>query len=543
MLVKIIKSRYLYIFLSVAVIIISFTFSLFTMNQYGVTWDEQNERQLVDAYSRYFETGNKEEIALPDNPELRHYGTATPFLITYTSKISQKLIGLNTPSANHLFIVFSGLILLIGTFLIARLLFNPEVAFYSVLFLSLFPHFIANTQYNPKDVPIAAWITISFFCFCQFIYKKRYLYAILAGIFMGVALATVVSAIISIPIFFVTYLSFLFFHERIYKDTNWKEYLFRDSILFLVFIVVTIFVLFVCWPVLWTEPGMFFSAIQLFQHHTWNGLVLFNGHFILASEMPWYYAPQAILMSLPILVDILGVFGVFYCLRKIILSVKTLIKSTCINPECPSLLFSISTILLWALIPIAIFVLPGAVNYDGIRHFFMVFPPLIILAAVGMSIIMTDLRNLFLNYRVSYFVSILFLLLVSSSLLIENIRIFPYGGSYYNELVRLIIPAHIENIFEAEYWGAPYREGVQWLNLNAQLDSTICVPVAAHLIGEYKIRTDLKLNFNCDQPFDYIMYITRGGVERTPIQIQKQSMTIVYKISRQNSDYLYIYKS
>ena len=61
------------------------------------------------------------------------------------------------------------------------------------------------------------------------------------------------------------------------------------------------------------------------------------------------------------------------------------------------------------------------------------------------------------------------------------------------KLLRLAIGPHIEKKFDFEYWGASYRQGMDWLNQNAEPDSSFCVPIANHLLAYYPVRSDLTL--------------------------------------------------
>ena len=130
------------------------------------------------------------------------------------------------------------------------------------------------------------------------------------------------------------------------------------------------------------------------------------------------------------------------------------------------------------------------------------------------------------------------IILVIMLLFVEIVRVHPYEGSYFNEGVRFFIPENIENFFEVEYWGVTYRQGINWLNENAEPNSTICAPIAGHLIQYYDTRNDLTFSKKCSKDKDYKMFFTR---KKWPYRGTSR-LSPSFKISRYNSDLLYIYK-
>ncbi len=100
---------------------------------------------------------------------------------------------------------------------------------------------------------------------------------------------------------------------------------------------------------------------------------------------------------------------------------------------------------------------------------------------------------------------------------------FPYTYIYYNNLVGGITGA--QRIFSendtTDYWAISYREGLNWINLHAEPNSKIYVPVASWLVEipqRIWIRQDIKVitEENADsvllqkEPV-YVMFINRPG--------------------------------
>jgi len=181
---------------------------------------------------------------------------------------------------------------------------------------------------------------------------------------------------------------------------------------------------------------------------------------------------------------------------------------------------------------------PHSIRYDGVRHFLIVIPPLMAIAAFGFSGILEKIKKIRFSEKL-YWIVVAFVFLW---LAVEFVIIYPFGGSYYNEIVRLSLGPRLENKFDFEYWGASYRQGIDWLNRNAAADSNFCVPIASHLIQYYPVRADL--SFDCSANTEYLIFITRWAFAPKDLDetFHFQDKEPVFRISRYKSDLLYIYK-
>jgi hypothetical protein len=94
-------------------------------------------------------------------------------------------------------------------------------------------------------------------------------------------------------------------------------------------------------------------------------------------------------------------------------------------------------------------------------------------------------------------------------LLGEIAAVHPFEGSYFNSALRLFIPEHVEDHLEMEYWGATYRQGVSWLNENAEQNARVCAPFFVDLMDYYDSREDITFSENCDEQMTYLIAPTR----------------------------------
>jgi hypothetical protein len=138
-------------------------------------------------------------------------------------------------------------------------------------------------------------------------------------------------------------------------------------------------------------------------------------------------------------------------------------------------------LLVWAGLPIVRTSVPGAVNFDGIRHFIEFVPAAALLAGFGgaclIRVVGPDLWR-----RVLAGSGLLALMLwnIGAGL----IRYHPYEPLYYNSLVGGLAGAHNTYGFPeaTDYWASSYRQGIAWLSANAPKEALLYVPIAPWVV-------------------------------------------------------------
>jgi hypothetical protein len=285
--------------------------------------------------------------------------------------------------------------------------------------------------------------------------------------------------------------------------------------------------------------------VDYFLHHGWPGQVLYFGQIYLPTELPWHYGPLLLAMTTPLAVFLLFGAGVFRIIRQNITLWRDRQSYQVENQELFSnrqavVFFAGMLFLSWIFFRLLLSVMPGAVRYDGIRHFLPLLPAISVIAAIGLSAFMESILQCCGKWSKSLKNGILAAILLS--LIWEFSTAYPFGDSYFNEGTRIIMGPHLEKVIEVEYWGPSYRQGVRWLNQNAAENAQVCVPLADHLLQFYPIRSDIQ--FQCDLGANYLMFITRYAYLPANLDeiFRYSQLKPVYRISRQGSDLLLIYK-
>ncbi len=200
------------------------------------------------------------------------------------------------------------------------------------------------------------------------------------------------------------------------------------------------------WPVLWLNPlHHFHEAYVQMSNYPWNGKVIFMGNAISSHQLPWYYIPLWILISVPVLYSLFFVTG-------IVSAVKLFLK----NPirDLHDNIFLYSTIALVA-IPVTSIIFLHSVVYDGWRHLYFIYAPFIVVAGYGADYIYSKISS----PKGRKAISIIFSLQFGYVIFILGID-HPNQHVYFNLPARLAFSPVTQN-FDADFWGMSYRKGLE----------------------------------------------------------------------------------
>lgn len=517
-------SAYQIVFLLIFAAYLIFSFS--AMRNFGITWDEPSQHFIGQAYSDLLH-GKIEQIDFP-YPDLKYYG---PFFEMVNYSFSAAMIEafrMDPIVAFHLLLVITAAAGLYFFFRLISLLFSERAALIASVFWILHPILFSHSQYNPKEIPIISAFIAALYFLCRGFFERKVRLIIAGGSIFGLALAVRMDILFLLPVFFISYIVYILFEFRTGTQKEWSDRIKKDAFYTSLFLGISVIFLYLAWPALWKNPKFLLEAASYFFHHGFPGQVLYFGKLYAGSALPWHYAIFHILATTSALVLAFAFLGLIAAVRNIFSGKK---------------IFFFSLIFLWIFVRLAFGLFPKSVKYDGVRHFMLVIPPILIFAGIGFDIFLRYLDkklNLANEGRIKLFSTafgIVFLWLV-----VEFFWIYPFGGSYYNEAARLMLGPHIEKRFDFEYWGSSYRQGMDWLNQYVDPDSSFCVPVAGHLIGYYPIRADL--SFDCTEKANYLMFITRWthAPENMEEIFKYEQKEPLYKISRYGSDLLLVYK-
>lgn len=174
---------------------------------------------------------------------------------------------------------------------------------------------------------------------------------------------------------------------------------------------------------------------------------LFEGAMVMSSNLPWYYTPKFMLLTIPLVV-IVGwllypFFGAFGKERWM---------------ESAMLYFCF-------LFPVCWIVVTGANVYGGWRHSLFTYPPMAVVAALGFAALAEWSWNKSKKKAVGILVSLVPLLLMVPPAL-HTFRNHPYEYVYFNELGGGVKKAF--GHYELDYYYHSMREATEWVLANAE---------------------------------------------------------------------------
>lgn len=256
------------------------------------------------------------------------------------------------------------------------------------------------------------------------------------------------------------------------------------------------------WPYIFVNPiGNLFQAIQVLSRYPWNGPVLLNGVVYPATNLPWYYASEWIVIGSPPALVPLALLGMG-------LAVAAWLRGWRRDRQVDARL---AAVLLVALAPLAAIIVLRSVLYDTLRQFLFVFPPLILLAAYGLVRGVTALyRRRQLASRVAA-VGLAVLTLGSYMLVVADmIALSPYEYIYFSPVVGGLAGAR--GNFPLDYWATCGRASAEWLSEHYQEYTSNPAPtVSGPTSDPGLIRPFLPPSFRAARNPDFYIGFTRGA--------------------------------
>ena len=242
------------------------------------------------------------------------------------------------------------------------------------------------------------------------------------------------------------------------------------------------------WPWLWSNPiGNFVQALTNSGKGPprYYGEVLYLGHFIQSTDLPWHYIFVWISITTPLLY--LGLFsvGVFHTLREVVSRGTSLWMS---EEELQDIIF-----LGLFVAPLAAVILLHPVLYDGWRHLYFVYPAFLLLAIRGWVSL----------WGKSAWTIRRSLVAIATAISVVHTATWmwqahPFQNVYFNALAG----TDVRSRFELDYWGLANRKALEYILRNdhseaiyLRADSATSLHVALQMIDE---RNKIRLKFPDD---------------------------------------------
>ena len=421
---------------------------------YGVSSDEPNSRlkgiisanyigqtffpEILENYKKKFSLKTEKIYNISDlknSGKIKYYGVVfelPAFVLERLFQIDKKS---NQYEFKHLLTHLLFVLSLIYFYKLILFRFNNVfLAVSGVLMLYLSPRIFANSFFNNKDIVFMSLFIISIYYFFKFFKKQINKNIIICSVFFALALGVRINALI-IP---VTGLFIYLIYELKSQKGN-SSILFKNISLFF---VLTIFFTIIFWPYLWSNPfSNFIEAFKIMSSYPLEIESLFEGRYILSTEVPFYYLFKWILISTPIYYICFFLIGTIYFI-KIFLSNE--LKEKDLFLDCYIFLLIVITFF-------SIIILKSTL-YNGWRQIYFTYPLIIYFSIYGIKFFFDYLYN-----QRKYLYFLLLILFINSSYIIFSMH--PHQNIYFN----VFAGKNFDKKYEMDYWGLSYKQNLEFL--------------------------------------------------------------------------------
>ncbi|WP_143164055.1 hypothetical protein [Hymenobacter daecheongensis] len=300
------------------------------------------------------------------------------------------------------------------------------------------PRFFAEAFYNGKDVVFMALFTLAVAGLLWL--RQRPTLGRVAGHALLTALATdirVQGLLVVLP----TLVALLALPSPAYPGR-------RRLLLSAAYVALTLAGTVAGWPYLWaTPPAELWQALHRLGSYPWPFTVLYWGRLVPATQLPWHYIPVWLLITTPVAYTALALLGLGRTLAGWPAGrLRTLAGRLD------------AWFALWLLGPLLLIVVRHTVVYDGWRHLYFVYPALLLFAVGGLRGLVGVARGAHPARWVAGAAMAAALLELPVTAL-RMARMHPFQQVYFSFLPA----ATAERLFERDYWGLAYRQGLEWL--------------------------------------------------------------------------------
>jgi hypothetical protein len=529
----------------IALLLLFLATGFLTLRYYGLTWDEGLGNLFFgERYFRYFLSFNQNFLDFKaDLPVLQQNtlhlfqspfrGTPSEFpavadTLSAASMylFSYKLGWVNPIEGFHAFTVLLATLFLGVLYGFAAPRMGKFAALMAMLFLGTFPRFWADMHFNVKDVPEAIFFSLVIIAYLPWYERPTIWKAGLIGVLWGLALGIKANALF-VPIIL---LGGLLPWSLRWQD--WRDLIshLRLRLLHYVGMAASAMVVYlISWPYLYEHPVANLKAY-------WTYIFDQGGRMGTAA---WSIDPlRQVVTTMPeLMLAALGVGLVFVTLRTW-------------RGKQP---FA-RILLVWLVFPILRASAPGAVNFDGIRHFMEFIPAAALIAGYGVSQLVA---SIFPHRRGVFAARAAAVTLLCASTLLIGQTYYPYLHIYYNQLSGGLYGARNGwlGADAADYWVSSYRQGMEWLSQNAPQGSSVHPMIAGWVVdlsAPVFLRSDIRVmsgdplpDFSVLEQSDtpiYLMFNTRNGGQLDELAYCQQRKTPVYEIDVDRVPILLIYQ-
>lgn len=301
----------------------------------------------------------------------------------------------------------------------------------SAVFLLLTPRFFAHAFMNSKDIPNVTYVTLAMLALYLLASRSTWPRLLFFGLALGLAMGSRLMNGFVLGIALLVLLGNCIW----YRHAPHGRFL-HPCVTLVLSLVAALLGMWLFWPFLWENPvAHFLEAVSYLNR---NRLTFFGGQTLMSP--PWNYHIVWILLTTPVLYSVLAVCGV-------VRHVRTAFTKRA-WPQVRTLLM----LVLWLGVPMLAAALSNSSDFNEWRHFFFMYPAVLLLAALGIKAIADSLqfrwRKWFARGLMAYCV---YMALWMSSHHPFQFAYFTVPGSW------------VQGQVEIDYWALSTRSLLHWI--------------------------------------------------------------------------------
>ncbi len=427
---------------------------LWVCKDYGITGDETHLNAYNRAVVSWYATGGKDTTCLnlpifhDKDRVLKYYGAG----FELAAALAKKVLPVEEYHARRITNALFGFAAIVFTGLIAMRLGGWRMALIALWIIFLSPRFFGHSMNNPKDIPFAA--TSAFAVWAMMIYfdnlkKLNYKHVLLAGL----AIASAINIRFGGLLLF-GYFGLFLLVEIIYAENGIGKILsnpFEKIKPYFLPGATTIAIGYFCglifWPFGLLNPAKHpFEPLKKFGNLDVSLRQVFEGEFIMSSDLPWYYLPKMIAITTPyaFISGFILAVALFWFVRKQFNQRRA------------------AFVLFAAMFPVMYIIYTNANIFHEWRHTYFAYPPLVVIAALGWESLFRIIKTKVPQYAVVAVFGVILLLPLG-----WFVKAHPHQYLYYNQFV-----GGLENAkgnYVMDYWMNSMKEAYEWTVANAEM--------------------------------------------------------------------------
>ncbi|MCR5755845.1 MAG: hypothetical protein K6G30_13665 [Acetatifactor sp.] len=509
---------------------ILFILGMCTILPYGAHLDQQSEQDIL--FSNVIAYCEKTGVMLPFSNQLRAEGIssiAESIEIDHGMSVFYPMVWIYALNAKtpyianivwHIYIFCFSMIGIICFYKVIESIFSSGTAKLATLFFFFTPRIFAEMHYNNKDIVLMALACMVYYSGWKLEKETTLRNAVIFGI-----LGAFITNMKIVGVFIWGVLGLWILLEKILKKQFNVKLL--NMMLACIGSMAIFFILLT--PATWNGlRDYILYVLENAKNFRWNDYILFNGKMYCKTTtgIPRKYLPVIFLMTTPVGVILLASLGTIFLLGQICkLNIDMKIRY-------------IIAVIACGIVPFGYAIVSAATVYNGWRHFYFIYPSVIILVALALSYF--EEKNIrVVNWSITAYLIILFA---------EVIAGHPKQYAYYNEVARF----HLENKFEIDYWDMSFKQLLEYLTEYdtraafkiAAIDNPSKWGIDAQLLairGKKRCRIEV---VNDWESADYVILNATYAAMYCPNEYQliQSQNELVTKVNAYGNDLSYVYK-